>query len=45
VKLFELEIRLFKLSYDSWFIKFRTKTRELWLNESDLAAVRRRWRL
>jgi len=39
VKLFSLKNRLLKLSYESYFIGFGPETRELWLNESDPAAV------
>jgi len=39
VKIFALETRLFELSFDSWIIKIRSGTRELWPLESDPGAV------
>jgi len=39
MKHFALENKLLKLSYESWYIKFRLETRELWLKEFDPAAV------
>ena len=45
VKLFLMENRLYKISYDSRIIKFGPETRELWLIQFDPIAVIMRWRL